>query len=114
MSDARLWLVALAALPALVIGASFLRVGVERLRRLAVVFAVAMLLAALVIAVSPPLRALSSRRAALSWVPGGEAILRIDARTQTLHRVAGRALVRLLVRHEVAGDDEAVLEVVDA
>jgi NADH-quinone oxidoreductase subunit M len=84
MSDARLWLVALAALPALVIGASFLRVDVERLRRLAVVSAVAMLLTALVIAVSPPLRALSIRSAALSWVPGGEAILRIDTLSAVL------------------------------
>jgi NADH-quinone oxidoreductase subunit M len=84
MSDARLWLVALAALPALVIGASFLRVDVERLRRLAVVSAVAMLLAALVIAVSPPLRAVSIRSAALSWVPGGEAILRIDTLSAVL------------------------------
>ena len=84
MSDARLWLVALATLPALVIGASFLRVDVERLRRLAVVSAVAMLLAALVIAVSPPLRAVSFRSAALSWVPGGEAILRIDTLSAVL------------------------------
>jgi NADH-quinone oxidoreductase subunit M len=84
MSDARLWLVALAALPALVIGASFLRVDVERLRRLAVVSAVAMLLAALVIAVSPPLGAVSIRSAALSWVPGGEAILRIDTLSAVL------------------------------
>jgi NADH-quinone oxidoreductase subunit M len=84
MSDARLWLVALAALPALVIGASFLRVDVERLRRLAVVSAMAMLLAALVIAVSPPLRAVSIRSAALSWVPGGEAILRIDTLSAVL------------------------------
>jgi len=84
MSDARLWLVALAALPALVIGASFLRVDVERLRRLAVVSAVAMLLAALVIAVSPPLRAFSIRSAALTWVPGGEAILRIDTLSAVL------------------------------
>jgi NADH-quinone oxidoreductase subunit M len=84
MSDARLWLVALAALPALVIGASFLRVDVERLRRLAVVAAVAMLLAALVIAVSPSLRAVSIRSAALSWVPGGEAILRIDTLSAVL------------------------------
>ena len=84
MSDARLWLVALAALPALVIGASFLHVDVERLRRLAVVSAVAMLLTALIIAVSPPLRALSIRSAALSWVPGGEAILRIDTLSAVL------------------------------
>lgn len=78
MSDARLWLAALVALPALVIGASFLRLDVERLRRLAVASAVSMLLAALVIAVSPQLRALSIRTSALSWVPGGEAIIRID------------------------------------
>jgi NADH-quinone oxidoreductase subunit M len=78
MSDARLWLAALVALPALVIGASFLRLDVERLRRLAVASAVCMLLAALVIAVSPRPRALSIRTSALSWVPGGEAIIRID------------------------------------
>jgi NADH-quinone oxidoreductase subunit M len=84
MSDARIWLVALAALPALVIGASFLRVDVERLRRLAVVSAAAMSLTALVIAVSPPLRAVSIRSAALSWVPGGEAILRIDTLSAVL------------------------------
>ena len=58
MSDARLWLAGLVALPALVIGASFLRLDVERLRRLAVARRRAMLLAALVIAVSPGLRAL--------------------------------------------------------
>ena len=78
MSDARLWLAGLVALPTLVIGASFLRLDVERLRRLAVASAVSMLLAALVIAVSPDLRALSIRTSALSWVPGGEAIIRID------------------------------------
>ena len=70
--------------PALVIGASFLRLDVERLRRLAVASAVAMLLAALVIAVSPRLRALSIRTSALSWVPGGEAIIRIDTLSAVL------------------------------
>ena len=84
MSDARLWLAGLVALPALVIGASFLRLDVERLRRLAVASAVAMLLAALVIAVSPPLRAFSIRTSALSWVPGGEAIIRIDTLSAVL------------------------------
>ena len=84
MSDARLWLAGLVALPALVIGASFLRLDVERLRRLAVASAVAMLLAALVIAVSPPLRDLSIRTSALSWVPGGEAIIRIDTLSAVL------------------------------
>ena len=84
MSDARLWLAGLVALPALVIGASFLRLDVERLRRLAVASAVAMLLAALVIAVSPRLRALSIRTSALSWAPGGEAIIRIDTLSAVL------------------------------
>ena len=84
MSDARLWLAGLVALPALVIGASFLRLDVERLRRLAVASAAAMLLAALVIAVSPRLRALSIRTSALSWVPGGEAIIRIDTLSAVL------------------------------
>ena len=53
MSDARLWVAGLVALPALVIGASALRIDIERLRRLAVVSAIAMVLAALVIALSP-------------------------------------------------------------
>ena len=84
MSDAWLWLAGLVTLPGLVIGASFLRVDVERLRRLAVASAVAMLLAALVITVSPRLRALSIRTSALSWVPGGEAIIRIDTLSAVL------------------------------
>ncbi len=84
MSDARLWLAGLAALPALVIGASFLHLDVERFRRLAVASAVGMLLAALVIAVSPPLHDLSIRTAALSWVPGGEAIIRVDTLSAAL------------------------------
>jgi NADH-quinone oxidoreductase subunit M len=78
MSDARLWLAGLVALPTLVIGASFLHLEVERLRRLAVASAVAMLLAALGVALSPRLHDLSMRTSALSWVPGGEAIIRID------------------------------------
>jgi NADH-quinone oxidoreductase subunit M len=77
MSDARVWLAALVAPPVLVIGASFLRVDGERLRRLGVVSAIAMLMAALAIPLSP-LRGLSIRTSALSWIPGGEAILRID------------------------------------
>jgi NADH-quinone oxidoreductase subunit M len=78
MSDAGLWLAGLVALPTFVIGVSFFRLDVERLRRLAVASALSMLLAALVIAVSPDLRALSIRSSALSWVPGGETIIRID------------------------------------
>ena len=84
MSDALFWLAGLVALPSLVIGASFLHADVERLRRLAVVAAAGMLLAALIIAVSPQLRALSVRTSALTWIPGGEAIVRIDTLSAVL------------------------------
>jgi NADH-quinone oxidoreductase subunit M len=84
MSDPRLWLGGLVALPVLVIGASFLRMDVERLRRLAVVSAAAMVLLALVIAVSPRMRTISIRSSALSAAPGGEAILRIDTLSDVL------------------------------
>jgi NADH-quinone oxidoreductase subunit M len=78
MSDPRLWLAGLVALPSLVIGVSFLRVGLEPLRRLAVASAIAMLLAALVIALSPTLRDFSIRSSALTWVAGGEDVIRVD------------------------------------
>jgi NADH-quinone oxidoreductase subunit M len=84
MNDAWLWLAVLVALPALVIGASFLHLDVERLRRLGVASALAMLLAALVISVSTRLRDISIRTSALSWTPGGEAIVRIDALSAVL------------------------------
>jgi NADH-quinone oxidoreductase subunit M len=84
MSDARLWLASLMVLPTLVIGASFLRVDVEHLRRLAVASAAMMLQAALVIAVSPGLRTFSVHTSALSWVAGGEAIIRINTLSAVL------------------------------
>jgi NADH-quinone oxidoreductase subunit M len=84
MSDVRLWIACLVALPAVVISASFFRLDVERLRRLAVVSAAAMVLAALVIAVSPTLRSISIRSSALTWVPGGEAVIRIDTLSAVL------------------------------
>ena len=84
MSDARLWLAGLVLLPVLVIGASYLRVDVERLRRLAVASAIAMVLAALTIALSPPLRNFSIRASVLTWIPGGEDVIRIDALSSVL------------------------------
>src|SRR5262245_837949 len=84
MSDARLWLAVLVALPSFVIGASYLRLDVERLRGLAVASAIAMLLAALVFVVSPGLRNFSVRSSALSWIRGEEAIIRIDTLAATL------------------------------
>ena len=84
MNDPRLWIAALVALPLLMIAASFLRVEVERLRRLAVASAAAMLLVALVISASPRLRTFSVRLSALSWVPGGESVIRIDSLSDVL------------------------------
>jgi len=78
MNDARLWLAGLVALPALVIGACCLRVEIERLRRLAVAAASAMVLAALVIPLSPSLRDFSIRTSALTWTAGGEDLIRVD------------------------------------
>src|SRR5262245_32431821 len=89
MSDTRLWLGCLAALPALVIGASLLRLDVERLRRLAVVAAAAMLVVSLAGTVSPYIRAFWFRTAALGWGPGGEAIIRVDALSSVLLPFAG-------------------------
>jgi len=78
MSDARFWLAVVAALPAFVIAASYFRFDVERLRRLSVAAAAAMVLATVIIAASPQLRLLSIRTAVLGWIPGGEAIVRIN------------------------------------
>jgi NADH-quinone oxidoreductase subunit M len=84
MSDPRLWLAVIAALPVLVIGLSFFRFEVERLRRLAVAAAGIMLAASLVVAVSPQLRALSIRTNVLSFLTGGEAIVRVDGLSSVL------------------------------
>jgi NADH-quinone oxidoreductase subunit M len=84
MGDPRFWLAVLAGLPLLVIGTSFVRQDVERLRRLAVLSAVAMVLVALEIALSPSLRHLSIRTSALTWRPGGEAIIRINTLSSVL------------------------------
>src|SRR5262245_46857276 len=84
MSDARLYLAGVAALPALVIGASYLRIDVDRLRRVAVLSAVVMVLLALFVAVSPSSRAFSIRTFALSWSPEGEALVRVDALSSVL------------------------------
>ncbi len=84
MSDARLWLAGLVALPILVMLASFLRVEVDSLRRFAVISAIAMLLATLVITVSPALHEFSIRTSALTSMPGGEEVVRVDALSAAL------------------------------
>jgi NADH-quinone oxidoreductase subunit M len=78
MSDAWVLLSGLVVPPAFVIGASLLDPDVERLRRLAVASAVAMLLASLIIAVSPGLHEFAIRTSTLTWAAGGEAIIRIN------------------------------------
>jgi NADH-quinone oxidoreductase subunit M len=84
MGDARFWLAVLAALPLLVVGASFARLDVERVRRLAVLSAIAMLLVSLVIALTPALRSMSIRSTALTSMPGGEAVVRVDTLSSVL------------------------------
>ena len=84
MNDAAMWLAGIAALPVLVIGVSFLRVEVEHLRRLAVASAIAMLVAALVIPLSPAVRNFSLHTSALSWIPGGEDVVRVDTLSAAL------------------------------
>jgi len=83
MNDAWLWLAGIAALPAIVVAASA-RLEAERLRRLSVVFAAAMLLATLIVAISPRLSVVSVRTNALSRLTRGEAIVRIDALSSVL------------------------------
>jgi NADH-quinone oxidoreductase subunit M len=109
MSDARLWLAALVALPVLVIGASCLRVDVERLRRLAVASAIAMVLTALGIALSPALRDFSIRTSALTWIPGGEDLIRIDTLSAALLPLAaGLWLLTVAVTPRAALDRRAL------
>src|SRR5207247_2996339 len=73
-----LWIAALVALPVVLVFVSYLRVDVERLRTLSVAAAVAMLLVAFAAAASPGLRDLSIRTYALSWAPGGDAVVRLN------------------------------------
>jgi NADH-quinone oxidoreductase subunit M len=82
MSSAVFWVAALAALPVVVIALSFLRRDVERLRWLSVASAATMVVVAL--AMSSQLRGLSIRTDALSRIPGGEAIVRIDTLSAAL------------------------------
>jgi NADH-quinone oxidoreductase subunit M len=84
MIDARLWLIALLALPALTIGVSFLRLDVERVRRLSVASAIALLLATLAVPLWPQLRDFSIRTTWLGWIPGGETLVRVDTLSAAL------------------------------
>ncbi len=84
MNDAFLSLVLLVALPLLVIALSFFRLNVERLRRIAVVSASAMVLVAFVMAVSPSLRTMSLGAGVFGGIPGGDAVIRVNALSSVL------------------------------
>jgi len=84
MGDAILWLIGLLAPPVVVIGASYRRGDVERLRRVAVASSIAMLAVALAIPLVPELRDFSIRSVALTWRSGGERLLRVDALSAVL------------------------------
>ena len=76
MSDVRMWLALVVAFPLGVIGASVLRIGAERLRRLAVWSSLLMLLAALAIAMRPAFHH--------ALVTRPEGLIRIDALSSVL------------------------------
>jgi NADH-quinone oxidoreductase subunit M len=84
MSDALLWLAIVLALPLLVVAASYIDRDVERLRRLAVGAALTQLAVAIGIALAPPVRAFAIQSTALTWTPGGEAILRVGSLSAVL------------------------------
>jgi len=84
MTDPRLWIAVLAAMPAAVAGASFVPMEVDRLRRFAVAASIAMLFAASTVAIAPALRTFSLRSGVLTLAPGGEALLRIDSLSAVL------------------------------
>jgi NADH-quinone oxidoreductase subunit M len=84
MSNPLLWLAVLVGLPAAVVGATFLRVGVERLRAFALSAAAVMLLGSLAVAADPAMRTVVLRSSILSAVPGGDALVRIDALSSAL------------------------------
>ena len=105
MSDPRAWLAVLVALPVVVIAGSCLHTHVERLRQLAVASAIAMLLAALVIPLSPEMRDFSIRTSAFTWIASGEDVIRIDTLSGALLPfVAGLWLLTVAVTPRAALD----------
>ena len=110
MIDAWLWLAGIVSLPAVVAGASLARMEVERLRRLAVASAIAMLLASLVLAVTPGLHVVLLRTAVLSATTGGDALVRIDALASMLVPfAAGLWLLTVAVTPRAALDGGGLL-----
>jgi NADH-quinone oxidoreductase subunit M len=84
MIDASLWIAGVVALPGLVVAASYVRVGVEQLRRFAVTSAIAMLLASAAMATAGDVRTVWLRGPVVAGAPEGEAVLRLDALSSAL------------------------------
>src|SRR6185436_18779368 len=84
MIDSRVGIVALVALPALVVAVSYIRLDVERLRQYAVSSAIVMLLTALALAITSNARAVLVSGVVRDGAPQGEALLRIDTLSSVL------------------------------
>src|SRR5579859_4475210 len=82
MSDPRLWLGVASAMPIGIIALTLAPVEVERLRRIAVGAALAMLAATLDVAALP--HAIYVHSSAMTWAAGGEAVLRVDRLSSVL------------------------------
>lgn len=84
MSEPGLWLTGLVAMPALVIGVSFLDLEVEHLRKVSVGAAILMLLAGLTVLASPALHDYAIHSQALTGIAEGEDVLRVDTLSSVL------------------------------
>jgi NADH-quinone oxidoreductase subunit M len=80
--DPRLWLAIAGAMPCAIITSTLAGIDLERLRRITVGAAVAMLAATVAVAAMP--HTLHARTSALTWIPGGENIIRIDGLSSVL------------------------------
>jgi NADH-quinone oxidoreductase subunit M len=109
MNDARVWILLTIAPPVAVVGTSWLRLSAERLRNLAVAFAVAMLGVTLSMALSPSWRTFSIRATAFTGMPEGEALLRLNALSVVLLPfAAGLWLLTVAVTPRAALDAKGV------
>jgi NADH-quinone oxidoreductase subunit M len=84
MSSAWPWVAGMLALPAMVAGASYFRLDVERLRRLAATSALVLLAGLLLLPALADLPAAAIRSGFLTGSPGGEAIVRLDTLSAAL------------------------------
>jgi NADH-quinone oxidoreductase subunit M len=84
MNSGLLPLTGVIMLPGIVVLASYLPIGVERLRRLALIAAGAMLLASLAVAMSAEMRGFAIRTNVLTGFGASEALVRVDALSSAL------------------------------